>query len=243
MKKSKVLDAISEEVEKGIGFELLREFKFRDGKVVGEIIDILHVPNFAEGVSKKELIGITKYSLDYRGQVMVVSEKVWSRRKLVVFGGGHVGQAVSLIGAFLGFGVEVFDDRKDILNRSRFPDPRIKLSLVDLEIGLDSLAIDGDTSVVIVTRGHQHDERCLKQFLGSASRYIGMIGSRRRVYSIFSKLEREGFAKQDINRVHAPIGLDIGACSPQEIGLAVMAEIIAHREGYCVRDGCLSARS
>jgi xanthine dehydrogenase accessory factor len=171
---------------------------------------------------------------------ITITENVLPRYKLLIFGAGHVGQSVGLIGAFLGYDVEVFDDRSDILNRSRFPDGRIKLSLVNLKDRLGGLRIDSGCSIVIVTRGHKYDEYCLRFLLGSPANYIGMIGSKRRVNSILNKLREEGFRQEDIGRVHAPIGLKIGAISPQEIGLAIMAEVIAHREGCCVREDCRS---
>jgi xanthine dehydrogenase accessory factor len=237
MKRNEILQIISDGIRKGVQINLVREFEVFDSRVLYEKVEIVEV-EVAENVNKKSLTSIIQQESNHESQRLVVSERVWARDKLIVFGGGHVGQAVSLIAAFLGFHVEVVDDRIDILIRSRFPDPRIKLSVVNLERGLGGLCIDSETSVVIVTRGHQHDECCLRWILENAVRYIGMIGSKRRVYSIFSKLEEDGFTKADTRRVHAPVGLGIGATSPQEIGVAIMAEVIAHREGYCMRESC-----
>lgn len=161
-------------------------------------------------------------------QVRLAIEIVRPKFELVVFGGGHVGQAVALIGALTGYDVTVIDDREEFVSRNRLPDPRIRLLASDYESATEKLNITVSTAVVIVTRGHQYDEVCLKQVIGSQATYIGMIGSRKRVMSVFKKLAGEGFSQTDLEKVHAPIGLRIGAVSPQEIGVSILAEIIAH---------------
>jgi xanthine dehydrogenase accessory factor len=98
----------------------------------------------------------------------------------------------------------------------------------DYESAAGKLTISSGSIVVIVTRGHQHDEACLKSVVRSNATYIGMIGSRRRVLSVFKKLANEGFSERDLQRVHAPIGLRIGARTPQEIAVSILAEIIDH---------------
>jgi len=160
--------------------------------------------------------------------VRLAIEIVRPKFELVVFGGGHVGQAVALIGALTGYDVTVIDDREEFASRSRLPDPRIRLLVSDYDSAAEKLRITASTAVVIVTRGHQYDEVCLKKVIGSTATYIGMIGSRRRIMSVFKKLAGEGVPQQDLQRVHAPIGLRIGAVSPQEIGVSILAEIIAH---------------
>lgn len=160
--------------------------------------------------------------------VRIAIEIVRPRFELMVFGGGHVGQAVALMGALTGYEVTVIDDREEFASRSRLPDPRIRLLISDYDGASAKLRITASTAVVIVTRGHQYDEVCLKQVIGSKATYIGMIGSRRRVTSVFKKLAGEGVLQQDLERVHAPIGLRIGAVSPQEIAVSILAEIIAH---------------
>jgi xanthine/CO dehydrogenase XdhC/CoxF family maturation factor len=160
--------------------------------------------------------------------VRLAIEIVRPKFELVVFGGGHVGQAVALIGSLTGYDVTVVDDREEFASRSRLPDPRIRLLVSDYESATGKLSITASTAVVIVTRGHQYDEVCLKRVIGSKATYIGMIGSRKRVTSVFKKLAGEGVSQQALQRVHAPIGLRIGAISPQEIGVSILAEIIAH---------------
>ena len=167
--------------------------------------------------------------LDEQGSpVTLVIEIIKPKLELLIFGAGHVGQAVALIGALTGYDVTVVDDREEFASRKRLPDPRIGLLVSDYASATGKLTLSPSTVVVIVTRGHQYDELCLKSVIGSNAAYIGMIGSRRRVLSVFKKLTSEGFSEGDLQRVHAPIGLRIGARSPQEIAVSIMAEIIDH---------------
>ncbi len=151
--------------------------------------------------------------------------------ELIVCGGGHVGQAVAQAGMFLGFCVTVIDDRAEFAGRERFPDERINLITDDFVAALQSLKITPASHLVIVTRGHKHDEICLREVINKPARYIGMIGSRRRTTTIRAHLKREGIADELMRRVYAPIGLDIGAQTPEEIALAILAEIIMIRHG------------
>lgn len=168
-------------------------------------------------------------ALDEQGSpVTLAIEIVKPKLELLIFGAGHVGQAVALIGALTGYDVTVVDDREEFASRKRFPDPRIGLLVSDYASATQKLTISSSTVVVIVTRGHQYDELCLKNVARSKATYVGMIGSRRRVLSVFKKLAGEGFSEEDLQRVHAPIGLRIGARSPQEIAVSILAEIIDH---------------
>jgi xanthine dehydrogenase accessory factor len=151
--------------------------------------------------------------------------------ELIICGGGHVGQAVARVARFLGFNVTVVDDRADFASREKFPAPEIRLIAGDFIEGLRSLKITPATHLVIVTRGHRHDEICLREVIDKPARYLGMIGSRRRTTTIREHLRREGVAAELLHRVHAPIGLDIGAQTPEEIALAVLAEIVLVRRG------------
>lgn len=168
-------------------------------------------------------------ALDEQGSLVTLAiEIIKPKLELLIFGAGHVGQAVALIGALIGYDVTVVDDREEFASRKRLPDPRIGLLVSDYASAAGKLTISSSTVIVIVTRGHQYDELCLKNVVGSNAVYIGMIGSRRRVLSVFKKLAGEGFSERDLQRVHAPIGLRIGAKSPQEIAVSILAEIIDH---------------
>ena len=165
------------------------------------------------------------------GQLRLLFEISRPPLELIVCGGGHVGQAVAIAGRFLDFNVTVIDDRADFASREKFPDERIRLIADDFVAGLRSLRITPATHIVIVTRGHRHDEICLQEVIGSPARYIGMIGSRRRTTTIRERLKREGVAPELLRQVHAPIGLDINALTPEEIALAILAEIVLVRRG------------
>jgi xanthine dehydrogenase accessory factor len=181
--------------------------------------------------------------LDGQGSpVTLAIEIIKPKLELLIFGAGHVGQAVALMGALVGYDVTVVDDRDEFASRKRLPDPKIDLLVSDYAKAAASLTISSGTVIVIVTRGHQYDELCLKSVIESNAAYIGMIGSRKRIMSVFKKLAAEGVSERDLGRVHAPIGLRIGARSPQEIAVSILAEIIDHvnnpdHEGKGERNG------
>jgi xanthine/CO dehydrogenase XdhC/CoxF family maturation factor len=158
---------------------------------------------------------------------IAVLELIKSRINLFVFGAGHIGQCVASLGLGLGYQVTVIDDRKDFASRLRFPDERIQLIAGQFDSVISELSVDRNSVVVIVTRGHQHDEICLRLMVQTEAQYIGMIGSRGRVKAIFDKLLETGVRPSHLSKIHAPIGLSIGAKTPQEIGVAIIAEIIA----------------
>ncbi len=165
------------------------------------------------------------------GETRLLFEIARPPLELVVCGGGHVGLAVAQAGLFLGFRVTVIDDRAEFVARERFPDERIYLIADDFVVALQSLKITPASHLVIVTRGHKHDEICLQEVIHKPARYIGMIGSRRRTTTIRAHLQRAGISDETLRRVYAPIGLDIGAQTPEEIALAILAEIIMLRRG------------
>ncbi|HMX30186.1 MAG TPA: XdhC family protein [Blastocatellia bacterium] len=181
----------------------------------------------------KELAASTDGEIDLQAfeQVRLLFEISRPPLELIICGGGHVGQAVAVAGCFLDFQVTVIDDRAEFAAREKFPDERIRLIADDFVVALRTLRITPAAHIVIVTRGHRHDEICLQEVIDKPARYIGMIGSRRRTTTIRERLKREGIAPELLRRVHAPIGLDIGALTPEEIALAILAEIVLVRRG------------
>jgi len=150
--------------------------------------------------------------------------------RLLIIGGGHIGKALAAIGSLCGFSIEVVDDRPEYANPERFPEAdRITRGRFD-EV-LEGYPIDSNTYIVCVTRGHRHDETSLRLVVDSPAAYIGMIGSRRRVGTVLRHLVEDGADPQTVARVRTPIGLDIGAETPEEIAVAIMAEIILERRG------------
>ena len=148
--------------------------------------------------------------------------------KLVIAGGGHIGLALATLMPPLGFRVSVVDDRSRFANATRFPPP-IEPVVGDIAETLRRWPMDANTYIVIVTRGHRHDEQALAAVIGSRARYIGMIGSRRKIAVIYEDLRRQGKTQEQLNRVHAPIGLDIKAVTPEEIAVSIAAELISIR--------------
>ncbi|MEW6662360.1 MAG: XdhC family protein [Bacillota bacterium] len=148
--------------------------------------------------------------------------------QLLIFGGGHISQPLTVIGALAGFQVTVVDDRPLFANRQRFPDA-YEVICCDFKGALSRVSIHSETYIVIVTRGHKSDEECLRGVLGSRAAYIGMIGSRRRVRGIMNRLAEEGIDKTTLGRIFSPIGLSIGAQTPGEIAVSIMAEVISVR--------------
>jgi xanthine dehydrogenase accessory factor len=151
--------------------------------------------------------------------------------ELIICGGGHVGQAVAKAGALLDFKITVIDDRPEFSSREKFPDPDVRLITGDFTEALRALKITQASHLVIVTCGHRHDEICLREVIEKPARYIGMIGSRRRATTIREHMRREGVGAEHLRRVNSPIGLDIGAITPEEIALAILAEIVLARRG------------
>jgi xanthine dehydrogenase accessory factor len=146
--------------------------------------------------------------------------------ELIIVGGGHIAVPLTQLGSLCDFAVTVLDDRPAFVTRDRFP-TAAKLLAAPLRETVRDLPMDADTYIVLVTRGHSHDVECLLEVLDRPVAYIGMIGSQRRVDAVFQLLaEEQGIDPAKFDRVYAPIGLAIGAHTPAEIAVCIMAEII-----------------
>jgi len=148
--------------------------------------------------------------------------------RLFIFGAGHISKSLAQVAALAGFSPTVIDDRAAFANAERFPEAEAVHSGEYEEI-FPRLPIDASSYIVIVTRGHKDDTRVLRLAAAAPARYVAMIGSRRKVASVVRELEREGVQRAALERLHAPMGLDIGAVSPGEIAVSVVAEMIAVR--------------
>ena len=162
------------------------------------------------------------------GDTQVMVQLFESPARLVIVGGGHIGYALAQFGALLGFELYVLDDREQFANKERFAMAE-DVYAGDLGVGLDAVELDGSDYVVLVSRGHQQDEQALRHVVGRGAAFVGMIGSRRRVRTVLEHLLSEGFDRAEIEAVHTPIGIDIGAETPEEIALSIMAEIVLVR--------------
>ena len=159
-----------------------------------------------------------------------VLEPCQGRPRLFLMGAGHVSRATAAIAGLAGFSVTVLDDRPQFANWERFPGVH-EVAVADMEDCFADRTITPRDLVVIVTRGHLHDATVLAQTLGTGAGYVGMIGSRRKRDAIYDRLRAQGATDADLARVHCPVGLDIGAETPEEIAVSIVAELIAVRAG------------
>ena len=161
------------------------------------------------------------------GTLEVFVEPILPQPILFLFGGGHVSMAVAKAASAAGFAVGVVDDREAFANTERFP---MALEVhTSYEEAFAKLHPNAATYLLIVTRGHKEDMRVLAWAVRTEARYVGMIGSKRKVLSVYKALESEGYKPEEFERVFAPMGLEIGALSPEEIAVSIVAELIAVR--------------
>ncbi len=215
---------------------------FPDGRIVGSIgggameKEVIEEAKSAirTGVPKMVQYKLKEVELGHLGvcggENDIFIDVIAGKKQLIIVGAGHLGREISKLGAFLGMDVVVFDDRSEYANPERFPDAR---EIIVGEVGkeLEKFPITDWCHVVIVTRGHEQDGVALETVIRSPARYLGMIGSRTKKAKIYSELLEKGIGQDLLDRVHAPIGLDIGAETPEEIAIAIMAEIISVGRG------------
>ena len=162
------------------------------------------------------------------GTLDIFVEPVLPPAELYIFGAGHVSASLYKVARIAGFDITVIDDREVYASRERFPEAQ-EVIADDFDKVTARLQLNESSYVVIVTRGHRDDMRVLRWAVQTPARYIGMIGSKRKTITIFKELQKEGLAPELFDRVHAPVGLDIGAITPEEIAVAITAELIAMR--------------
>jgi xanthine dehydrogenase accessory factor len=161
------------------------------------------------------------------GTVEIFVEPILPQPIVYVFGGGHVSMAMAKAASSAGFAIGVIDDRETFANLQRFP--MAQEVLTSYEQAFEKIQPNDSTYLVIVTRGHKEDMRVLAWAARTEARYIGMIGSKRKVLSVYKALEKEGYRPEEFERIYAPMGLEIGALSPEEIAISIVAELIAVR--------------
>ena len=163
------------------------------------------------------------------GTLEVFVEPILPQPTLYIFGGGHVSMALANAAHAAGFAIGVVDDREAFANKQRFP--MASEVYTSFQEAFEKLKPNASTYLVIVTRGHKDDMHVLAWAVRTQARYVGMIGSKRKVLSVYKALEKEGYRAEEFERVHAPIGLEIGALTPEEIAISITAELIAIRRG------------
>jgi len=164
------------------------------------------------------------------GTMEVFIEAVRPEQRLILVGGGYVAQALARFASHLDFRILVVDDRRDLVNPQTFPESA-QLHFGDIPQMVSELQPDSSTWIVVVTRGHNLDKEALRVALQSPAPYVGMIGSPGKVRRIFRELLHEGIPRERLEQAHAPIGLDLGAETPDEIALAIAAEMLLLRRG------------
>jgi xanthine dehydrogenase accessory factor len=159
------------------------------------------------------------------GEMDIFIEPILPQPTLYIFGAGHISRSISKIAKMIGFRVVVIDDRAEFANPERFPEAD-EIFSEDFFAAFSRLRINDSSYIAIVTRGHQFDEKVLEWAVQTEARYIGMIGSKKKNEVIFAHLHSKGISKDILKRVHSPIGLDIGAETPEEIAVSIVAELI-----------------
>ena len=158
------------------------------------------------------------------GQVDVFIDVYKNRPKLLIAGGGHVGQAIYNCASLLDFNIVIFDDRQEFVNDERFP---LAYDLVhgNIKEKLENYSIDDNCYIVIVTRGHKYDEEVLEAVVNSDAKYIGAMGSKKKILEMRANLIKKGIREESLNRVYAPIGIKISNGSPEDIAFSILSEI------------------
>lgn len=198
---------------------------------------------FLQGRDETRLVSVKEFATDFpsAGEIFLLFERLQPPPRLVVCGAGHVGASLAKLGAFLGFQTTLIDDRAEFLERERFANESIELLVArDWESAVREAIKNGrGVSVAVVTRGHSEDEQCMRAVVQTRPDYMGLIGSKRRTSIVIDRLRETGVSEDQLRQIRAPIGLDIGAVSPEEVALAIIAEIVAERRGAA--GGSLSA--
>jgi xanthine dehydrogenase accessory factor len=162
------------------------------------------------------------------GQLNIFVEPVIPQPRAFIFGGGHVSKGISRIATIAGFSTTIVDDREAFANPERFPEADATYA-EDYEQVFTKLPVNSTSYLIIVTRGHRDDMRVLRWAVGTPAKYIAMIGSKRKTISVVKELEKEGIPREAFEKISAPMGLEIGAETPEEIAISVVAEMIAVR--------------
>lgn len=226
--------------ELGVGAKLLaRESAERAGTLGAPELDeeaTRHAHTFLSSREEAKVLKVEEFAAELAELhgVRLLFERIEAEPRLVIAGAGHVGAALARLAALVGYRVTLVDDRSEFIGCELFASPAEQS--IDLVLAKDwadsmreAIATGRGVSVAIVTRGHKQDEDCLRAVISSNPFYIGMIGSKRRTNIVLDKLREEGTNEEQLKKVRAPIGLDIGAVSPEEVALAILAEIVAQR--------------
>jgi xanthine dehydrogenase accessory factor len=216
------------------------------GSLGNEELDGLALPQAVQFFHAREdtrLVPVKDFATDCpsAAEIFLLFERLQPSPRLVVCGAGHVGASLAKLGVLLGYHTTLIDDRAEFLARDRFGVEPIDLVVASewTSAVRETIGNGRGVSVAVVTRGHSEDEQCMRAVIQTKPDYVGLIGSKRRTTIVIDRLREAGADEDDLRNIRAPIGLDIGAVSPEEVALAIMAEIVAERRGAA--GGSLSA--
>ena len=202
-----------------------------------------HAARFFASRDETRMFSVSDFApqLPSARETLLLFERLQPPPRLVVCGAGHVGASLARLAAFTGHQTTLIDDRADFLKRERFAESQIEMVVADdwSSAVREAIGNGRGVSVAVVTRGHNEDEQCMQAVVRANPDYVGLIGSKRRTSIVIERLRETGCTDEQLRKIHAPIGLDIGAVSPEEVALAIMAEIISERHGAA--GGSLSA--
>jgi len=225
---------------------IVEESGRRWGTILNDELDLVvttRAQKFLEAREDTRTISLREIAplLSPSEEILLLFERLEPARHLVICGAGHVGAALAKLGSLLGYQTTLIDDRSEFLRPDRFPLQNIQLVVADNWSDSVRTAVGNGKGVAlaVVTRGHNQDEECMHAIKDLEPDYVGLIGSKRRTNIVIDNLRLAGVAEEKLKSIRAPIGLDIGAVTPEEVALAIIAEIVA--EHYGRAGGSLSA--
>ncbi|MFN2513744.1 MAG: XdhC family protein [Pyrinomonadaceae bacterium] len=224
---------------KNVGTKLLVS---ESGAVVGSFGDVAldkavtqRATEFLEARDEAHLFQVREFAPELTdwAEASILFERLQPEPRLVICGAGHVGAALARLASLTGYKATLIDDRAEFVVRDRFPDDRIELIAAEnwSDGVCEAIGNGHGVSVAIVTRGHNEDEDCLRAVITTHADYVGLIGSKRRTNIVLDRLRKDGADLDKLKNVHAPVGLDLGAVTPEEVALAILAEMVAERRG------------
>lgn len=225
-----------------VGAKLLVEQSAAYGTPIGSLGDAeldqavaRHAASFLESKEETRVFQTKEFAphLVENAGAQILFERIQREPRIVICGAGHVGASLAKLAALMGYRASLIDDRAEFLNRELFPDEQIQLIAAESwpEAVREVVGDGRGVSVAVVTRGHSEDEQCMRVIIDTEADYVGLIGSKRRTNIVLGRLRENGASETKLERVRAPIGIDIGAVTPEEVALAIMAEIVAVRRG------------
>jgi xanthine dehydrogenase accessory factor len=225
------------EAARGVGAKLLVE---ETGALTGSLDDraldeavARHAPLFLASRAEAKTFKAAEFAdlNEAAREARILFERIEPEPRLVICGAGHVGSALALLARTLGYRTTLIDDRADFLSHTRFPDIELVIARNWTDAVERAVGRGRGVSLAVVTRGHNEDEECLRAALHARPDYIGLIGSKRRTGIVLERLRVAGMDVSSLDNIRAPIGLDIGAVTPEEVALSILAEVVAVRRG------------